>query len=70
MNNIVAELRSIVMREIELEKEKAELHRRKLAILELDRGPRKTGRAVLSPQNRKALFASLKVQSYEHGKTQ
>ena len=70
MDPVIAELRSIELRELELDAEKAELRRRKLAILELDQGTRKNPRAVLSPQNRKALFASLKVKSYEHSKAQ
>ncbi|WP_288229657.1 hypothetical protein [uncultured Desulfovibrio sp.] len=66
---IVNELRSIELREIALEEEKAKLRRRKLQLLDLDQGARKSGRDMLSPAQGKALFAKLKgVSNHEHGK--
>lgn len=65
---VVNELRLIELREIALEEEKAKLRRRKLQLLDLDQGARKSGRDMLSPAQGKALFAKLKGVAYEHGK--
>lgn len=56
----INELRNIEMRIIDLEKEKATLQKRKMEILELDKGTRKPQREMLSRQDRKALFAEIK----------
>ena len=68
MDTTVAEIRAITLREMELEKEKAQLHQRKLELLELNHGARKSSRDMLSPENRKALFAAQKRKSHERGK--
>lgn len=60
MNTALAEVRSIELRLMELEEEKAQLSRRKLEILELSAGTRKPRKDMITPQNRKALFAGLK----------
>ena len=70
MDTAINELRAITLRELELDREKEELRKRKLAILELDQGTRKTGRHMLSPENRKAFFAAQKRKAYERSKTQ
>lgn len=64
------ELRSIELREMALEEEKAELRRRKRHLLGLDQGSRKSGRDMLSRKQGKALFAKLRESSREHSKTQ
>jgi len=71
MDTAINELRAITLRELELDREKEELRKRKLAILELDQGTRKTGRHMLSPENRKAFFAAQRrKKAYERSKTQ
>lgn len=60
MDATVAELRSIELREMELEEEKALLRRRKLELLSISSCTRKTRKDMLSIENRKALFAGLK----------
>ena len=60
MNTALAEVRSIELRLMELEEEKAQLSRRKLEILELSAGTRKPCKDMITPANRKALFAGLK----------
>lgn len=68
-DSVVGELRSIELREMALEEEKARLRRRKLQLLDLDQGARKSGRNMLSPAQGKALFAKLRgVSDHEHGK--
>lgn len=66
----ITELRSIELREMELDAEKEQLRRRRLEILELDQGARKSGRKMLTRENRKALFTEAKRIPYEHGKAQ
>lgn len=68
MNAALAEVRAIELRLMELEEEKAQLSRRKLEILELNSGTRKPQKDMITPANRKALFAGLKRSSYELGK--
>ena len=63
MDATVAELRSIELREIELEEEKLRLRRRKLELLSISSCTRKPRKDMLSPENRKALFAGLKRSS-------
>lgn len=70
MEPLLAELREIELREMQLEEEKAQLRRRKLELLELDQGTRKSKRSMISRQNGKALFAGLKRSAYEHSKAQ
>jgi len=70
MDSALAELRSIELRELELDAEKDQLRKRRREILELDQGARKSKHDMISPQNRKALFAGLKRSSYEHSKAQ
>jgi hypothetical protein len=53
---------------MELEEEKAILSRRKMEILELNTGTRKPRKDMITPQNRKALFAGLKRSTHELGK--
>ena len=60
MDATVAELRSIELREMELEEEKALLRRRKLELLIISSCTRKPRKDMLSPENSKALFAGLK----------
>lgn len=60
MNTALAEVRSIELRLMELEEEKAQLSRRKMEILELNTGARKPRKDMITPANRKALFAGLK----------
>ena len=60
MDATIAELRSIELREIELEEEKTRLRRRKLELLSISSCTRKPSKDMLSPENRKALFAELK----------
>ena len=67
---VVNELRSIELREMALDEEKAELRRRKLQLLNLDQGARKSGRDMLSREQGKALFAKLKGTPHECSKTQ
>jgi hypothetical protein len=68
MNAALAEVRSIELRLMELEEEKAMLSRRKMEILELNTGTRKPRKDMITPQNRKALFAGLKRSTHELGK--
>lgn len=68
--NPLAELRSIFLREIELEKEKEELERRKLELLDLSSGSRKSGKDMLTREQGKALFAIVRSKNYELGKAQ
>ena len=68
MNAALAEVRSIELRLMELEEEKAMLSRRKMEILELNTGTRKPAKSMITPQNRKALFAGLKRSTNELGK--
>ncbi|WP_418764423.1 hypothetical protein [Mailhella sp.] len=71
MEPLLAELRAIELREMQIEEEKAQLRRRKLELLELDQGTRKSKRSMISRQNGKALFAGLKRSTtYEHSKAQ
>ena len=70
MEPTLAELRAIEIREMQLDEEKAQLRRRKLELLELDQGSRKSKRSMISRQNGKALFAGLKRSAYEHSKAQ
>lgn len=70
MDTAINELRAITLRELELDREKEELRQRKLAILELDQGTRKSGRKMLPPENRKALFAGIRRNTYECSKAQ
>lgn len=71
MEPLLAELREIELREMQIEDEKAQLRRRKLELLELDQGTRKSKRPMISRQNGKALFAGLKRSTtYEHSKAQ
>ena len=64
----VNELRLIELREMELEAEKDQLRRRKLHLLGLDQGSRKSGRNMLSPKQGKAHFDKLKGESHERVK--
>lgn len=68
MDTTLAELRSIKLRQMELEAELAQLRNRELEMLELNTGTRKPKKDMVTPQNRKALFAGLKRSSYELGK--
>lgn len=68
MNAALAEVRSIKLRMLELEEELAQLRRRELEILELNTGTRKPRKDMITPQNRKALFAGLKRSTNELGK--
>jgi hypothetical protein len=68
MNAALAEVRSIKLRMLELEEELAQLRRRELEILELNTGTRKPAKSMITPANRKALFAGLKRSSHELGK--
>lgn len=68
MDTTLAELRSIKLRMMELEAELAQLHSRELEMLELNTGTRKPQKDMITPANRKALFAGLKRSSYELGK--
>ena len=71
MEPLLAELRAIELREMQIEEEKAQLRRRKLALLDIDQGTRKSTRSMISRQNGKALFAGLKRSTtYEHSKAQ
>ena len=71
MEPLLAELRAIELREMQIEEEKTQLRRRKLELLELDQGTRKSKRSMISRQNGKALFAGLKRSTtYEHSKAQ
>lgn len=70
MDTAISELRAITLREMELDKEREELRKRKLKILELDQGARKAGRNLLTPENRKALFARIRGKTYERSKAQ
>ena len=71
MEPLLAELRAIELREMQIEEEKAQLRRRKLELLELDQVARKSKRSMISRQNGKALFAGLKRSTtYEHSKAQ
>lgn len=71
MEPLLAELRAIELREMQIEEEKEQLRRRKLELLELDQGARKSKRSMISRQNGKALFAGLKRSTtYEHSKAQ
>ena len=70
MDTAISELRAITLREMELDKEREELRKRKLKILALDQGARKAGRTLLTPENRKASFAAQKRKAYERSKTQ
>lgn len=70
MDTAINELRAITLREMELDKEKEDLRKRKLKILELDQGARKVERNLLTPENRKAQFAAQKRKAYERSKTQ
>lgn len=45
MEPLLAELRAIELREMQIEEEKAQLRRRKLELLELDQGSRKSKRS-------------------------
>ena len=64
MDTAINELRAITLREMELDKEKEDLRKRKLKILELDQGARKVERNLLTPENRKAQFAAQKRKAY------
>lgn len=70
MNSTLAELRSIELREMQLEEEKVQLRRRRLELLELDQGTRKSKRQAMSRQTGKELFAGLKRSTHEHVKAQ
>lgn len=71
MEPLLAELRAIELREMQIEEEKAQLRRRKLELLEVDQVARKSKRSMISRQNGKALFAGLKRSTtYEHSKAQ
>ena len=70
MDPTLAELRAIEIREMQLDEEKAQLRRRKLELLELDQGARKSKRSMISRQNGKALFVGLKRSAYERSKAQ
>lgn len=70
MDSTLAELRAIELREMQLEEEKVQLRLRKLELLELDQGTRKSKRSMISRQTGKALFAGLKRSAYEHSKAQ
>ena len=68
MDTTVAEIRSIVQRRRALALEDERLHERFLELLELSQGTRKPSRNTLSPESRKALFASVKRGSHERSK--
>ena len=68
MNSTLAELRSIKLRQMELEAELAQLRRRELEMLELDTGTRKPKKSMVTPAHGKALFAGLKRSIHELGK--
>ena len=61
MDTVISELRALALREMELDREREQLRKRRLEILELDQGARKAGRNMLTPENRKALFAGINV---------
>lgn len=47
MEPLLAELRAIELREMQIEEEKVQLRRRKLELLELDQGARKSKRSMI-----------------------
>lgn len=59
MDSTLAELRAIEQREIAIEQERIALQRRRRELLEVDKGTRKTGRGVITPEMGKMLFAKL-----------
>ena len=70
MDTALAEVRSIELRLMKLKEEEHLLLRRKFEILELDTGTRKPAKSMITPANRKALFAGMKRIHHELGKTQ
>lgn len=66
----LSEIRSIIQRRTELAVEDDQLHRRLLALLELDQSSRKSSRKMLSNTHRRMLFAEQKRCAYERGKAQ
>lgn len=66
----LSEIRSIIQRRTELAVEDDQLHRRLLALLELDQSSRKSSRKMLSNTYRRMLFAEQKRCAYERGKAQ
>lgn len=70
MDTAISELRALALREMELDREREQLRKRRLEILELDQGARKAGRNMLTPENRKALFAGIRGKTYEYSKAQ
>ena len=49
MDTVISELRALALREMELDREREHLRKRRLEILELDQGARKAGRNMLTP---------------------
>lgn len=63
MDTAISELRAITLREMELDKEREELRKRKLKILALDQGARKAGRNLLTPRKQEGVLCRSKEES-------